>query len=1017
MQGDFSRDTFHIYKEKPYKGVRMQQGRVQLDADWNENLDRLFHRIETETKDVIGLCGFTKDGFKVVKLDNGDFKLSPGRGYVDGILCEIENEFNYSTQPYIKPSPEPLLRRDGTFLVYLDVWERLITSLEDSKIREVALGGPDTAVRSQVVWQVKLHPAGRVDGNLTCESAIQGWPPPASDGTLCARTQPQPQPEDPCVVAPGAGYKRLENQLYRVEIHKASDVEGGPTYTWDRDNAHKVFKITEFNVDGSGDRVRVSSLGRDDVLGLHERDWVEVLGDHSELSGEPGQLVQVTKIDRDQLVVTLKDAVPDIDIQLNPKLRRWDSAGELKVEIPVGNNGYIPLGDGLEVKFGNGKFRSKDHWCIPARTIPGQYGEIEWPQDGNDPACLLPFGIQHHYCKLALIVVVRGRVTQVTDCRKTFTPLTELEQPPADVREADCCSVTVGQGGDYASLQEAIAAGPSQAESWSVCLLPGEHWIEEPIIVRTPDGLTLSGCRNQSRIRSRHPKAMLVFDGVNKLRLEGLAFSAQAKLGTLLFRNCNDVTIVNCETRSDEQSNGSVPAITLLQCLNVRIKENVLTGGGIQCLFHTGYVDIHRNQIFGGQGPGIQLGSLDMSEIVAFFEEINRNEPSPMRARMARNPEIQYIWITNNLIFGMRGSGILAVNKGELGGVSHLDISHNQILNCTCQPDLTLNNSRVVGGGIALSTVSTVTIRGNQVANNGLVDSVPKQACCGIFVSHGADVEIHDNVIENNGFAEIQRGEQTGYQAGIAAYFIVGTGQGRGATYGTPALRVRGNRVIALAGPALIALVMGPTQMVDNVFVSQRRRFPEPLFEDIQEFGACVQIMNDGGQNWLTELLAVLLERVQADRIAGDPQQRAAIFIRRGPLMFNDNQVTVLLPDSQDLQMPKSAAASVLVSSDDVSLQGNQFHADLSPNEILANVIVRGDTIRATGNHFRELPGSDTSTAFSYLSLASRMNITSLNTAENCIITGSWGQRIQENNLVQTSTQRCKELLERFASQ
>jgi hypothetical protein len=1011
MQGDFSRDTFHIYKEKPYKGVRMLQGRVLLDADWNENLDRLFHRIETETKDVIGLCGFTKNGFKVVELDNGDFKLGPGRGYVDGILCEIEHEFTYTTQPYMKPSPESLLRRDGTFLVYLDIWERLITSLEDPKIREVALGGPDTAVRSEVVWQVKLHPAGRVDANLTCDSAIQGWPPPASDGTLCARTQPQAQPEDPCVVAPAAGYKRLENQLYRVQIHKGSDGKGGPTYTWDRDNAHKVFKITEFNVDGSGDKVRLSSLGRDDVLGLHELDWVEVLGDHSELSGEPGQLVQVTKIDRDQLVVTLKDAVPNIDIQLNPKLRRWDSAGELKVEIPVGNDGYIPLEDGLEVKFGNGKFHTKDHWCIPARTIPGQYGEIEWTQDGNDPACLLPFGIQHHYCKLALIVVVRGRVTQVTDCRKTFTPLTELEQPPDDVREMDCCSVTVGQGGDYPSLQEAIAARPDQAESWSVCLLPGEHWIGDPIIVKSPADLILSGCGGQTRILSRHPNAMLVFDGVNNLRLEGLAFSAQARFGALLFRNCSNVMIRNCETYPDGQRNSAVPAITLLQCQNVKINENVFIRGGIQCLFGTGFVDIHRNQILAGPGPGIQLGAVDMSELIAFFEEIDQNRPAPATTFMARNPGIQGVGITENQIFGMQGSGILAVNQAQFGEVSHVDISHNQIRDCAAQPDLVLNNGRMVGGGIALSNFSAVTIDNNLVDRNGST-----RACCGIFLWNGSNVEIRDNRVERNG-SGVQANDPDGYQAGIAAFFILGNGQGIGNTPGAPTLRMHGNQVVAPAGLAFITAVMGTTQIVDNVFISQSRSVQKPLFEGIQEFAACVQIMNFGDQNMLAELLSALLGRVHFEGATRARLENLAISMPNGPIMFNDNQVTILFQEQQGRDMQRSLAASVLMSRDDVSLQGNQFQSDLRPDEILANVIVVGMTIRATGNNFRELSGQDI-TVFSYVSLAILMNITSLNTAENCILTRSAQKdyRIEEHNLVRLKTAMCQKLSEQFSS-
>ena len=55
MKGDFTRSTFK--PEKHYSGVRMQQGRVQLDADWNEQIDITAHRTEAEAVDVIGGCG------------------------------------------------------------------------------------------------------------------------------------------------------------------------------------------------------------------------------------------------------------------------------------------------------------------------------------------------------------------------------------------------------------------------------------------------------------------------------------------------------------------------------------------------------------------------------------------------------------------------------------------------------------------------------------------------------------------------------------------------------------------------------------------------------------------------------------------------------------------------------------------------------------------------------------------------------------------------------------------------
>src|SRR5438093_1172284 len=93
MKGDFSRQTFDPTKH--YSGVLLQQGRVQLDADWNEQQAIHQHRIETETQDVIGPCGapLHEAGFQVTVQTQGILNrllVSKGRYYVDGMLCENE---------------------------------------------------------------------------------------------------------------------------------------------------------------------------------------------------------------------------------------------------------------------------------------------------------------------------------------------------------------------------------------------------------------------------------------------------------------------------------------------------------------------------------------------------------------------------------------------------------------------------------------------------------------------------------------------------------------------------------------------------------------------------------------------------------------------------------------------------------------------------------------------------------------------------------------------------------------
>ncbi|MEP6665379.1 MAG: DUF6519 domain-containing protein, partial [Nocardioidaceae bacterium] len=91
--GDLTRSSFHAYRH--YSGVRMQQGRVQLDADWNEQLDLAAHRDHGEVVDVIGAAGFPKIGggfLLTLSPDSDDLLMSPGRAWVGGHLCEVDGE-------------------------------------------------------------------------------------------------------------------------------------------------------------------------------------------------------------------------------------------------------------------------------------------------------------------------------------------------------------------------------------------------------------------------------------------------------------------------------------------------------------------------------------------------------------------------------------------------------------------------------------------------------------------------------------------------------------------------------------------------------------------------------------------------------------------------------------------------------------------------------------------------------------------------------------------------------------
>ena len=161
MKSDITRDTFSIRNH--FSRVISQQGRVMLDADTNEQADILLHYLRTLAVDIIGpyAAPVMAPGFKLRRVSDERLVISGGRYYVQGLLVENELSCLYTEQPFNSlPADDPFAKaiadkKEARYWVYLDAWERQVTSLEYDHIREKALGGPDTCTRAQVVWQVK----------------------------------------------------------------------------------------------------------------------------------------------------------------------------------------------------------------------------------------------------------------------------------------------------------------------------------------------------------------------------------------------------------------------------------------------------------------------------------------------------------------------------------------------------------------------------------------------------------------------------------------------------------------------------------------------------------------------------------------------------------------------------------------------------------------------------------------------------------------------------------------------
>ena len=597
MSGDYSRKRFN--PENHYQGVLRQQGRVDLDSDWNEYVDIQDRRWRAESIDVIGRCGVpseTPDGFKIA-LTAGELTVGQGRIYVDGHLAENHGtaaQFDSILEESYGMAPLPV--KDQLYggpvtvspqvrsLIYLDVWRREVTYLQEPQLIEPAVD-VDTTTRYQTVWQVKV--INDIGTDVTCEtplSNIDDWSKQnsPSGARLTTSTVAVSKEPDPCLVPPSGGYRGLENHLYRVEVHDIQST-GEVRVKWSRENAHVAANILE--ILGGRTGVKVESLGRDDVLRFKTGDWVEITSDSREFDGQAGVMRKVTVDDTNQ-TLTFSQALPPADfpegaVDPDDHLRviRWDqsdsvlrpdgtelvnldSTGDGLILLTAADPSFV-LEHGIQVtlgKAGNGMAHSGDYWCFAARTADADIERLD-----NAP----PLGTHHHFCKLA-IVEPDG---VVKDCRPVFPPLTELKP--------GCCTVVVLPS---ESIQDAIDSLP--AEGGCVCLKVGLHEITEPLRIENSnvalhgESLGAHVVRNNGAmlLQIAHPGGLLL----ENVTVSGIHFEFENKdvpqsdlTALVAIDRCRNAKIQGCVVQAQELLN--LTGIMIGRSLGVEIAENQIS--------------------------------------------------------------------------------------------------------------------------------------------------------------------------------------------------------------------------------------------------------------------------------------------------------------------------------------------------------------------------------------------------------------------------------------------------------
>src|SRR5579859_89515 len=547
MAGDYTRFRYNPLKDTT--GVLMQQGRVLLDQDWNEYIQLQDRRWRAESMDIMGRAVVpidTPTAFQIL-IAGTNLTIGRGRMYVDGLLAEnhgtgpIEYDpilgeirgtlsIPYDQQPYF-PNPPALPADNNPHLVYLDVWERELTYLEEPILIDKAVA-VDTATQLQTVWQVKVladTPAGT--DCSTPPNTVSSWVAATfpSAGRLTTAAAGVPSSTDPCIVPANGGYRGSGNRCYRIEIHNGGPM-GTAQFKWSRDNASIATAVTGINA--GLDTLTVVLTKRDAVLRFQPNDWVEVTDDFRYFQGLPGEMRQVAVVDDVNLTIQLKTALPAGEFDPTKPARhtrviRWDQSGI--VRDPIGtkivdvdtNGGLIPvpvagttivLEDGIQITFSIDaampipQFRPLDYWMFDARVVDASIEILTQAP---------PRGILHHYAWLGFVTFP----SKVTDCRIFWPP---------DMGESCDCSACVSAASHNSgafTIQAAINKVQGKGGG-KVCLGPGIYNITDTVMVSGANAIEISGhgLPNLVAANLMPPKPIMQIQKSVDITVEDIAF-------------------------------------------------------------------------------------------------------------------------------------------------------------------------------------------------------------------------------------------------------------------------------------------------------------------------------------------------------------------------------------------------------------------------------------------------------------------------------------------------------------
>ena len=647
--GTFDISRINYDKEKHYTSVRMQQGRVLTDDDWNEHARIKEENQRSSITEIIGPFGSPDDGFKIENLSLNantgliNFDILAGVLYLGGLRLQLEKLETYRSQKDWLQQPVDI---DGTpsfnaneryDLIYIESWQQPVSAVEDSSLFEVALGGPDTTTRLRNMRRV--HIASDI-GFANCSDA---WHKLKSDWidrklgsineefelirdiTLKVTFSNTGLPEDLCTPSAAGGYLGAENQAIRVQLVDENH------FTWGFDNASPLYRVA---VEADGTTITMLTEPKDQyhwplsnqVVEILQ--WSALLSNGEKVSEQMGHLTKVdASYDPDTGEFTLQEPVDPTfgaDSQIPHEyfyLRVWNRGDDLGSDADISFTIGTPVSlghTGLQVTFEGTDRVAGDYWVIAARPeTPNRV--VPWELEQG----LAPHGVRRFFAPLAVIRwstendEVLGKV--IHDCRKIFQPLTKLEF---------CCTFHVGDGsqshGDFNSIEEAVANLPESGGK--ICVLPGRHKANVELL--NLQNVRISGCGERSIVLpslKRLEDPIFLISGAQNIQIDNL--SMMTLKGKAIVLRDNDTPRSSQEILINDNH--------ILAFINgIHISVDADRGGDNKVM-------ILRNKIgmFDKEGGDVAIFSLADGVLIERNEIFVENPPNPDDPNDPRDPD------------------------------------------------------------------------------------------------------------------------------------------------------------------------------------------------------------------------------------------------------------------------------------------------------------------------------------------------------------------------------------------